>query len=269
MKPRLFHAHWRVGNAVTAWSHPDGIWTSRRLRKGHGPLKGCHYRPLSAIGMLHALVHPKNLERLEVRTALAFIVGSVLFVIGSDHQRITDTLSVEVFTIGSLLYLAGAWWQLVEARLADRHLRRHGLRWEWSGLRCAETQALGALLFTVPPVVAWLWPQASSPVWLSLEVLPNLIGCILFVTSAAYAVMEVGHGRLLVFEPRHLAWWITVVSGSGCVLFLLAALAGLPRHYPQQMVLNDGLADGATVVGAFAFVLAGLLTMAECSEDDV
>ncbi|EAQ68024.1 hypothetical protein [Synechococcus sp. RS9909] len=111
--------------------------------------------------------------------------------------------------------------------------------------------------------------QASSPVWLSLEVLPNLIGCILFVTSAAYAVMEVGHGRLLVFEPRHLAWWITVVSGSGCVLFLLAALAGLPRHYPQQMVLNGGMADGATVVGAFAFVLAGLLTMAECSEDDV
>ena len=75
--------HWRSSLGTSAWLHPLGIWTSRRLRKGHGPLEQRHYQVLNLMGMLRALLRPKNLKRLETRTALAFIVGPLLFALGT------------------------------------------------------------------------------------------------------------------------------------------------------------------------------------------
>ena len=58
--------------------------------------------------------------------------------------------------------------------------------------------------------------------------LPNLLGSILFLISAADGLLEVGHGRLLVFEPQHLGWWIAMVNALGCLWFMQSALAAWP-----------------------------------------
>ena len=129
-------------------------------------------------------------------------------------------------------------------------------RWHWCGFWCALTQSLGTVLFNVETLSAWLGPglDASAQFW--LELLPNLLGSILFLISAAYAFLEIGHGRLVSIEPGHLGWWIAVVNGLGCVWFMQSALT------PP---VDADAAIRATLIGAVAFTVVGLLSLAECS----
>ena len=142
--------HSRLG--VTAWRLPSGLWTSRRLRKGHGPLKIFHFRHLTLQKMLMALCHPKQINRLEVRTAIAFIIGPFLFAIGSLWS-ITDpnavALSSATLALGSVFFTAGGWWQLRQAKLAIQILPADIQVWQWCGLRCALTQSMGTVLFNI------------------------------------------------------------------------------------------------------------------------
>ena len=99
--------------------------------------------------------------------------------------------------------------------------------------------------------------------------LPNLLGSILFLISAADGLLEVGHGHLLVFESQHLGWWIAMVNALGCLWFLQSALVALPNALPQQTVFNAVMANQTTLLGSLAFAIVGILCLAECSEDEV
>jgi hypothetical protein len=59
--------------------------------------------------MLQALLHSKNIHRLEVRTAVAFILGPLLFVIGSVLQMSRLASGAVLLAVGSVLFTAGGW----------------------------------------------------------------------------------------------------------------------------------------------------------------
>ena len=264
--------HWRSRWGITAWRHRRGIWTSRRLRKGHGPLVQGHYQRLHLAQMLGALMRVKQLERLDVRTALAFIAGPLLFALGAGlslRPGAAPSLTAGLLAIGSVLFTAGGWWQLQQAQQALRQLPADASAWQWCGWRCALTQSLGTVLFNINTFFCWGWPHPSDATWLGLAVLPNLLGSILFLISAADGLLEVGHGRLLVFEPQHLGWWIAMVNALGCLWFLQSALVALPNALPQQTVFNAVMANQTTLLGSLAFAIVGILCLAECSEDEV
>ena len=264
--------YWRSRWGITAWRHRKGIWTSRRLRKGHGPLVRGHYQRLRWTQMLRALVRDKPLKRLDVRTALAFIAGPLLFALGAGlslRPSGATSFTAGLLAIGSVLFTAGGGWQLQQAQQAVRNLPEDASPWQWCGWRCALTQSLGTVLFNLNTFFCWGWPHPSDATWLGLAVLPNLLGSILFLISAADGLMEVGHGRLLVFEPQHLGWWIAMVNALGCLWFMQSALAALPDAWPQQKVFNAGMANQTTLLGSLAFAIVGILCLAECSEDEV
>ena len=263
--------HWRSALGITAWRHPQGIWSSRRLRKGHGPLASGHYQRLTQSVMVKALLQGKQLHRLEVRTALAFIAGPLLFALGSWmqlEQPGRPSLAAGLLAIGSVLFTAGGWWQLEQALLGVRHLPDDASAWQWCGLRCALTQSLGTLLFNINTFFSWGWPTPHDGSWLLLAVLPNLLGSILFLLSAADGLLEVGHGKLLVFEADHLGWWIAMVNALGCLWFMQSAVAALPNALPTQSVFNPVMAAQTTFLGSLAFAIVGILSLAECSEDE-
>ena len=264
--------HWRSSLGTSAWLHPLGIWTSRRLRKGHGPLEQRHYQVLNLVEMLRALLRPKHLKRLETRTAIAFIVGPLLFALGSWlqlHTSQSPSLALGLLAVGSVFFTAGGWWQLKQARIGDQALPKDGPQWEWCGLRCALTQSVGTVLFNVETFFSWNQQQPNAELWLSLGILPNVIGSILFLISAAYGLQEVGHGRLLVFEPDHLGWWVSIVNALGCLWFMQSAIAGLPTNVPLEQVLDNTMSMRTTLLGSLAFAIVGILSLAECSEDEI
>ena len=270
-RPQL-KIYWHSRLGVTAWKHPSGIWTSRRLRKGHGPLRFFHFKRLTLWQMLRALCHPKQLNQLEVRTALAFIIGPFLFAIGSLWS-LTDpdavALSSAALALGSVFFTAGGWWQLKQAQLAIQKLPKDVQNWQWCGLRCALTQSAGTLLFNINTFFLWGWPQSNESSWLLLAVLPNLLGSILFLISAADGLIEVGHGKLSVYEPNHLGWWVAMINGLGCLWFMQSALAALPNDLPEMSVFNPAMAARTTLLGSISFAIVGILSLAECSEDEI
>ncbi len=264
--------HWRGALGISAWRHPIGIWTSRRLRKGHGPLKRGHYQALNLREMLQALLNRKQLERLEERTALAFIFGPLLFALGSWlqlHNSQSPSMALGLLAIGSVFFTAGGWWQLKQARIGDQKLPADSPHWKWCGLRCALTQSIGTVLFNVETFFSWNQQHPNAGLWILLSILPNLIGSILFLVSAAYGLQEVGHGKVLVFEPDHLGWWISIVNALGCIWFMQSALAGLPTNLLLEQVIDSTMSVRTTLLGSIAFAIVGILSLAECSEDEI
>ena len=51
-------------------------------------------------------------------------------------------------------------------------------------------------------------------------------------------LLEVGHGKLLVYEKMHLGWWIAIVNGLGCLWFMQSAVASLPVSFHSLSVIN-------------------------------
>ena len=266
------HPYWGGRLGTSAWLHPLGIWTSRRLRKGHGPLRQKHYQALNLIEMLRALLRPKQLKRLETRTAVAFIIGPLLFALGSWLQLDTcqsPHWALGLLALGSVFFTAGGWWQLQQARIGEHVLPKDGRQWEWCGLRCALTQSLGTVLFNIETFSSWNQQQPNAELWLVLGILPNVMGSILFLISAVYGLQEVGHGKLLVFEPDHLGWWISIVNALGSMWFMQSAIAGLPTNLTLEQVYNSTMSMRTTLLGSMAFAIVGILSLAECSEDEI
>ena len=263
--------YWQNRLSVTAWLHRDGIWSSRRLRKGHGPLWGRHYQRLNLHQIIRSLFSVKRIKRLEVSTAIAFIVGPFLFALGSFVSLVsTNNLNASsaLLAIGSIFFTAGGFWQLQQARIATKKLPKNTKSWKWCGFRCAATQSAGTILFNVNTFFLWAYPHSSEYSWLILAIFPNFVGSVLFLISAMEGLLEVGHGKLLVYEPMHLGWWIAIVNGLGCLWFMQSAVAALPVSFHSLSVINIEMSIRTTLMGSIAFLVVGILSLAECSEDE-
>ena len=136
-------AHWSSFLGASAWRQDEAVITSRRLRKGHGVIKRCHYQRLSHRRMLQALLRKKRLQRLEVRTALAFIVGPLLFVVGSALQLHPKAgySATALLALGAGFFTAGGAWQLQQAVVAGRVLPPGAARWHWCGFGARSPKA--------------------------------------------------------------------------------------------------------------------------------
>ena len=137
--------------ATKVTTHPEPLPVN-------GPLRIFHFKHLTLWQMLLALCHPKQLNQLEVSTALAFVIGPILFAIGSLWS-ITNpdaaALSSATLALGSVFFFAGGWWQLRQAKLAIKILPADVKDCQWCGLRCALTQSMGTMLFNINTFFLW------------------------------------------------------------------------------------------------------------------
>ena len=59
------------------------------------------------------------------------------------------------------------------------------------------------------------------------------------------------------------------MNALGCLWFMQAAIAAIPVDLSIAAVLDPQVAIRATLLGALAFTAVGVLSLAECSEDEV
>ena len=59
-----------------------------------------------------------------------------------------------------------------------------------------------------------------------------------------------------------------MVNALGCLWFMQSAIAALPNALPQLTSINSLMALQTTLLGSLAFAIVGILSLAECSEDE-
>ncbi len=130
-------------------------------------------------------------------------------------------------------------------------------------MSCA-LQFVGTVLFNFDTFDAML-PRLSSleedlTVWT-----PNLVGSLLFISSAYLAFAETCRA-LWAFEPHSLSWWVTFVNLLGCVGFLASAWCAYPRSGAHDEPWAT-LSLGFTLQGALCFLVGSLLMLPEAAAD--
>ncbi|WP_313404739.1 hypothetical protein [Aeromicrobium sp.] len=186
--------------------------------------------------------------RLNLLAAGAFVCGGSLFAAGAAmaQRDLRDPLAATVtYLVGGFFFSLGGWLSVL---LAGRARSRARLS--------AVVLFVGTLFFAVSLVAAFasgLTPRQSNGwIWL-----PDIIGCLCFLTSGHLALLDVGHGRLAL-STGVLAWWVAAVNQLGSALFFLAGLTAFTRPATDQLV-NAELVNWGTFTGAVCFVVGAIL----------
>ncbi|WP_244928999.1 hypothetical protein [Nocardioides sp. W7] len=195
----------------------------------------------------------RRLRRVNLVSALAFILGGSLFALGA----LLAQLGVGPLVIVNLTYLVGGFFfslggyasiLLVSAVPGPR-----GRAW-----LSAVVLFVGTLLFAVSLVAAFaqgLTPRQSNGwIWF-----PDILGCVCFLASGHLAMLEVGAGHLEV-HVHELAWWVVAINQVGSVVFFLAGIAAFTRPATSS-ALDAGLVNWGTFIGAVCFAVGGFLQL--------
>ncbi|MFF8015825.1 hypothetical protein [Streptomyces sp. NPDC007929] len=259
------------------WHPPDGgtaVWESRPARR-RGTLA---VRPPGSATTRHTRADDVALRRLRglnATAATAFVIGGALFAVGAGIAQFgsgDETTCASVYFAGGLFFNTGGYVSLLQVVNAPRHVpggegRLVTQDWRWWSYEPGRVDWLsafvlfaGTLVFAVDLLDSFLQgltvQQIDRLVWA-----PDVIGCVLFLISGHLGFVEICHGRLCV-RRRSLGWWIVAVNQLGSVLFMLSAIAAFTR--PSTGVLVDaGLADRSTGIGAACFAIGGLLQFYE------
>ena len=212
----------------------------------------------------HALA--RRLGRLNVVTAVAFILGGGLFALGAAFAQLEVGTLVTVNTtylVGGIFFSLGGYLSMliaVNSTATDGSMRWWGYqpqRRDWSSAAVLFT---GTLLFAVSLVAAFaqgLTPRQSNGwIWL-----PDILGCVCFLVSGHLAMLEVGNGHVRV-RPRLLTWWVVAINQLGSVLFFLAGVAAFTRPATAR-ALDIGLVNWGTFAGAVCFAVAGVVQVVD------
>ncbi|MPY35672.1 hypothetical protein FNH09_31895 [Streptomyces adustus] len=259
------------------WHVPGGsttVWESRIARR-RGTLA---VRPPGAGAGRHTRaddVGIGRLRRLNLVSALAFVVGGALFAAGAAVAQFGSgdaTLCASIYFVGGLFFNTGGYVSLLQVINAPRHTgggegRLITPRWRWWSYEpmrvdwlCAFVLFAGTLVFAVSLLDSFLRglsvQQVNRLVWA-----PDVIGCVLFLISGHLGFVEICHGRFCL-RRRSLGWWIVAVNQLGSVLFMLSAIAAFTRPASGGLV-NAGIANWGTLTGALSFSLAGVLQLCE------
>ncbi|MFD7880322.1 hypothetical protein ACFV5G_40730 [Streptomyces sp. NPDC059766] len=258
------------------WQVPGGpttVWESRIARR-RGTLA---VRPPGA-GAGRATraddVGIGRLRRLNVVSAVAFVVGGALFALGAAVAQFGSgdaTLCASIYFVGGLFFNTGGYVSLLQVINAPRHTGGEGRlitpRWRWWSYEpmrvdwlCAFVLFTGTLVFAVSLLDSFLRGltvrQVNRLVWA-----PDVVGCVLFLVSGHLGFVEICHGRFCL-RRRSLGWWIVAVNQLGSVLFMISAIAAFTRPAGGALV-NAGIANWGTLTGALSFSLAGVLQLYE------
>ena len=255
-------------------SHGDDdqtlIYTSRRTRKGLGPLRGNHYAHLSYDQVINALWAKKNLDKLEVKTAIAFLVGSCLFTAGSLIYLSGGSTYTIIFMLGSITFLIGGYYQIWQTMQASIHFKKNALTFFGLAFLGTASAKLGTILYNVDSISDWINPDVAAQTKRLLESDAYLTGSVLFLFSGIIQYAEISHGRILFVEKNHLAWWCCVAFISGASLYCVSAIHNFDHAKRLGGVLTsptDGMI--ACLIASILFVFMSLCLLAECSEDDI
>jgi hypothetical protein len=209
----------------------------------------------------------RRLSRLNLVSAVAFILGGSLFALGAVFAQLgVGTLTVVNITylVGGCFFSLGGYGSVLLVVNAARDGRHRGteerMRW-WShqphrrDWLSAVVLFTGTLLFAVSLVAAFaegLTPRQSNGwIWL-----PDILGCISFLVSGHLAMLEVGAGHVEV-RAHELAWWVVAINQIGSILFFLAGIAAFTRPATSS-ALDVGLVNWGTFAGAVCFAVGGV-----------
>lgn len=259
---------WRVPGGGTA------VWESRLARR-RGIIA---VRPPGAPSALHNSaddVALGRLRRLNAIAATAFVIGGVLFAVGSGVAQFGSgeaTTCASIYFAGGLFFNTGGYVALLQVVNAPRHVpggegRLVTQGWRWWSYEPSRVDWLsafvlfaGTLVFAVDLLDSFLQgltvQQVNRLIWA-----PDVIGCVLFLVSGHLAFVEICHGRPRI-RPRGLGWWIVAVNQLGSVLFMVSALAAYTRPATGSQI-NATIANWTTLLGASGFSAGGFLQLGE------
>ncbi|TCT40915.1 hypothetical protein [Martelella mediterranea] len=210
---------------------------------------------------------------------LIFATGSFLFMLGSvmalmpEHIMKISALTANItFFAGSIPFTTAGFLQNFQAANAKvfsledassgARIRPALLGWQPGSLGwlSAITQFVGTIAFNFNTFDAIKAPAG----WVAQDVviwLPGMIGSVLFLVSAYFAVMETCHAHFA-FKPKEIAWWIVMVNFVGCIFFMVAStLAYVPHGQEADWIVP--LSNANLWAGAFCFFVAAVLSMRE------
>lgn len=204
---------------------------------------------------------------LDWRVAVLFMVGSVLFAVGSfpAYAQLVDPGVVGVtFVVGSLFFTAAAssqFLQVVDA--SDAHVRAGRVRlWAWQPGRTlwwsAVVQLIGTVLFNINTVAAMFdnltVEETNRLVWA-----PDVFGSIAFLVASHLAWVDVCGNRWCTRRDDP-DWWTAALNYLGSVFFMMAAVAAFTLPTTGQ-TLNLTLVNSATFLGAVCFLVGAYLLL--------
>ncbi|MGW2705357.1 hypothetical protein [Streptomyces sp. NPDC001340] len=259
------------------WRPPGGgtaVWESRIARR-RGLLAvrqpgAAESRPTRADAVAIG-----RLRRLNVIAATAFVIGGALFAAGAAVAQFGSGDATEcssIYFAGGLFFNTGGYVSLLQVINSPRHVaggegRLVTRRWRWWSYEPMRVDWLsafvlfaGTLVFGVSLLDSFLRglsvQQVNRLIWA-----PDLVGCVLFLVSGHLGFVEICHSRLCA-RPHSLGWWIVAVNQFGSVLFMVSAIAAFTRPATGSLV-NAGIANWGTLIGALCFSLGGLLQLCE------
>ena len=220
--------------------------------------------------MIAALMMPKHWKRLEVQSSMEFLLASILFVLGSIGELQQQLPVKSLFMAGSIMFLLGGSTQLWQTIRAWQRCQNHILVSFSLGLIGVVTAKAGTLFFNVDSISTWLNLNLLAEAKQLLGRDAYLAGSILLLISGIAHYAEIGHGRLLFVERHHLAWWGCTSFLVGSLLYCLSALHGFA--ITKIWTFNFYTERDSIVLclsASIAFILMSLLSLAECSENEV
>jgi hypothetical protein len=239
-------------------------WSSRSHRK--------HASRLSRVRGRRERVH-EAARHASWWIGILFAAGSVCFLVAPMpwfFDLVGARVDAAVFFVGSLLFTSAAVLQWLETINADlgpgkrvgrlRVLTFEPRRIDWwsSGV-----QLVGTVFFNVTTFRA-LQTSVDSTSYDELVWRPDALGSVCFLVSGYLAYVEVS-GRLLALPQRTLESRIVTVNLLGCIAFGIAAVASYVFPSTQAMI-NAGVTNLFTSLGAFCFLIGALLLLPEGSQ---
>jgi hypothetical protein len=256
-----------------SWRLPDGgeaTWESRPARK-----RGTIAIRAKADGTTRTLRAPaaiaRRLRRINWVAAGAFTVGGSLFALGAAVAQLGSgdaTTAASIYFAGGLFFNTGAYASLLGAVNAPRSVGVGGAlaaeRWRWWSYEPERIDWLstfvlfvGTLAFAISLIDSFLrgltTHEVNRLIWA-----PEVIGCVLFLTSGHLAIVETCHRFRPCLRRRDLGWSIVAINQVGSILFMISALAAFIRPETSSEV-NVDIANWGTLIGALCFAVGGMM----------
>ena len=196
-------------------------------------------------------------------TAVAFMVGSTLFALGSFPlyaQRVSSAAVGSTFFAGSVFFTAAGLMQLIATVRAGSDAEPPGMRFVGRGPLwwAAGVQFVGTLLFNVSTFEAMQdglsVAQTNRLVWA-----PDMFGSIAFLVAGWFGWVAVC-GTSWQVRRDQTDWWMAALNGLGAIVFMISGIASLTLP-DTGAVVSLTLVNLGTFAGAVCFFVASYLML--------
>jgi hypothetical protein len=206
-----------------------------------------------------------NLGSLDWRVAALFMVGALLFAVGSFPlyaTRVDVVVVAATFAVGSVFFTSAAYSQYLTAINPAGDDRAEFRFWVWQPREllwwAVVVQLLGTVFFNISTFAATATSlttqQAEHLVWA-----PDLYGSIAFLLASSLAWLAVCH-RVWCVQRANDDWWIAVFNYAGSIFFMTAALGAFILPTTGE-VANITLVNLGTFAGAICFFVGAYLLL--------